>query len=159
MRPLDSGGAESARWVKVGVSEDTGRQVPAGPESPRSREQAHVRWAAARRPSHDKCAAGAPGLRLPGRRAGSRAPSVAFDWTVLRVLSCLLPGIPPLLRRAFANLWVFEITERGRGVGPRLNQVTLPSLVPPEKLSPSAVTVISPYSTEQDRRFAPRAEV
>lgn len=30
---------------------------------------------------------------------------------------------------AFVYLWASEITERGRGVGTRLNQVTLPSLV------------------------------
>lgn len=31
MRPSDLSRVESAQWVKVGVSEDTGRQVPAEP--------------------------------------------------------------------------------------------------------------------------------
>lgn len=30
MHPSDLSRVESAQWVKVGVSEDTGRQVPAG---------------------------------------------------------------------------------------------------------------------------------
>lgn len=30
VRPSDLSRVESAQWVKVGVSEDTGRQVPAG---------------------------------------------------------------------------------------------------------------------------------
>lgn len=31
VRPSDLSRVESAQWVKVGVSEDTGRQVPAEP--------------------------------------------------------------------------------------------------------------------------------
>lgn len=83
---------ESAQWAKVGVSEDTGHQVPAKPESSSSREQAHVRWVAAWRPSHDKCAACAPGLRFPKHPAVSQAPSVAFDWTVLPECVSSFPG-------------------------------------------------------------------
>lgn len=42
--------------------------------------------------------------------------------------SSFLPG-DSAANAAFVYLWVSVITERGRGVGSRLNQVTLPSLV------------------------------
>lgn len=95
-------------------------------------------------PAHPDC--DSPGA---GRALGLRV------WLSTGPSSDCFPSFSgdPAAPAAFAHLWVFEITERGRGVGPRLNQVTLPSLVPGdtfplEKLSPGAATVISPCSTQ-----------
>lgn len=64
--------------------------------------------------------------QAPGRLSGSKC-GFQLDCPP----SAFLPSFPgdSAANAAFVYLWVSVITERGRGVGPRLNQVTLPSLV------------------------------
>lgn len=79
-----------------------------------------------------------PGVQVRGRvRLETGLPSEG----------CPPRPCPPRPWRRLYTSWVFRIAERGRGGEQRLNQVSLPILIParfpPEELSPDLVTAIS----------------